>query len=280
MALTGKVLYFSPGEIRTALPFAIFYNELPITGASTTLYYLLAKALKSKISVILTGEAVDDIFNGYFNQVTFDDNIESISRFYVQPSSISRLFKISESNAPLRKSLETLSKPAFDNFSKSQKASVLTIQQSLHALLARHDRMFMSQSIEGRPPFASKNILESRFQLNDTEIMSKGHGKFFFKELCAKYFGSDFAFRPKIGFSSPYGDWLSDKNYWGGYWHLLNKELIGEYMNLDYLQSIFELPDDAIKWSGRNLNILMCVLNFQIWHHLFFEGRSPRFFSI
>ena len=41
--------------------------------------------------------------------------------------------------------------------SLQQKASVATIETVLHGLLARHDRMFMSNSIEGRPPLYRRN---------------------------------------------------------------------------------------------------------------------------
>ena len=135
--------------------------------------------------------------------------------------------------------------------------------------------MFMSQSIEGRPPFASKNIVEARFRIADCEILKNDHGKFILKQLCAKYFGNEFAFRPKIGFSSPYGDWLSDNKYWGGYWRLLNKDFIGEYLNWPYVEKLLSMPDNTTKWSGQNLNMLMCVLNFQLWHCIYFENKTP-----
>ena len=63
--LSSYQFLFDNKEIAKSLPHSIFFNEEPIHGYSTSLYYLLAKNIKNKFIVSITGEGVDDIFNGY-----------------------------------------------------------------------------------------------------------------------------------------------------------------------------------------------------------------------
>ena len=132
----------------------------------------------------------------------------------------------------------------------------------------------MAFGIEGRPPFASRNIIDLRFRLSDADIYQEGHGKFIIKKLCEKYFGKKFAFRDKIGFSSPYGDWLSSEECWGSYWRFIDRELLGEYFHIAEIENLLALPNAEGKWTGINLNILFSILNFQLWHSLFFDNKK------
>ena len=74
----------------------------------------------------------------------------------------------------------------------------------------------------------------------------------------------------KLVFSSPYGDWLYKKSYWGKYWDLIDYNILEEYFDIDKIKSFMSLKINE-KWTGNNLNFLMCLLNFQIWHSIYIE---------
>ena len=232
--------------------------------------------MKKHVAVTITGEGADDIFNGYYDGWNYNNGLDSLFKYFVPYRYIRDLFAIEEENDPLRKIMSTVGLLDDQEMSPIQKTSFLTIKRSLHALLARHDRMFMAHGIEGRPPFAAKNVIEARFSMPDSQIYHNGYGKYVIKNYAEKYFDRDFVYRPKIGFSCPYGDWLSDNEYWKGYWKYLDKELISEFMDIKIVNDILNLPDSTYKWTGDNLNFLMCLLNFQLWYSLFFEADKRR----
>jgi asparagine synthase (glutamine-hydrolysing) len=132
--------------------------------------------------------------------------------------------------------------------------------------------MFMSASIEGRPPFLSKKLVEKRFSLSDDDIHSESIGKKNIKEIAARYFDSEFVYRPKIGFSSPYGDWLADENIWGKYLRDLNFDLFSDILNVDILRNIIDNEDPYKKFTGNNLNVLMLLTSFQAFYSIYFEN--------
>ena len=153
------------------------------------------------------------------------------------------------------------------NMSK-QKATMLLIRM-VCVLLTRHDKMFMSSSIEGRPPFLTKKLAEKGTRVDD--IHSGLVGKKNIKEIALKYYDSDFVYRPKIGFSSPYGDWLSNEKIWGRYLKDLNLDFFSNFLNVDFLEEIISIKDPQKKFSGNNLNVLMSLTSFQAYYSIFLK---------
>ena len=127
----------------------------------------------------------------------------------------------------------------------------------------------MSSTIEGRPIFADKRFFDIRMRMSGPQIYKKMQGKRIFKEILSDYFEPSFVYRKKIGFSSPYGDWLSDNNHWGKYWRSVNVEILSDYFDPNIIKKFQNFDDNEQKWSGENLNLRMCLTNFQAWHDSF-----------
>ncbi len=272
--LKSRKFLFTPRDIKKSFFKAIWFHEAPLNGPSTVLYYLLAQNIKKYVDVVITGEAVDDIFNGYFENWNFTEKTEDLFKYFVKPEFLKNYihnYKNYETNELIE---ELLSDTVIKEMSPQEKTSYLLIKRGLHGLLARHDRMFMSNGIEGRPPFAAKNIIDARYSLKDEFIYNNGVGKYIIKNITEQYFPREFVRRSKIGFSSPYGDWISDNKYLGKYWRLLNYELLSNYFNIDSIKKLFLQPDTSEKWTGDNLNFMMCLLNFQTFHSIFFENEN------
>lgn len=273
---TNANLYlFDDKDIRPALAEAIWWHEAPLQGPSTCLYMLFARAISEHVTVLLTGEGADDIFLGYFADWDFNHDPLSLFKFFIERDKLESLVGGTGVDAALAKRLDLSADPCLDDMTPCQKASVMTIQTVLHGLLARHDRMFMASSIEGRPPFCSDALLKARFALPDDEIHNGVNGKLVLKKLAERYFDHDFAFRRKIGFSAPFGDWCADPNIWHGYVNALNLEWLASVIDISPILAHQQMAESAEKWSMQNLNLIFSVTQLQLLNDIFIESADP-----
>jgi len=266
---------FTKEQVRPAFAEAVWYLESPLHGPSTCLYLLLAKALRDRVTVLLTGEGADDIFLGYFNDWKFTDNPRDLFKMFVGAESISALFGTDGIDAALHGRLSLAGSSRLLDMTRLQKATVITVESVLHGLLARHDRMFMSQSIEGRPPFCTDLMVRARFGMADEDVHGKQGGKLAIKRMTERYFDRDFVYRKKIGFSSPFGDWCSDPLWWRDYIDKLDIDFLDDLMDTSKLRATLAMPEGKEKWSGQNLNLIFTIANLQLWHEIFIESRDP-----
>jgi asparagine synthase (glutamine-hydrolysing) len=271
----NRTFQYSAAEVRPALAEAIWFHEQPLMGASTCLYMLLGRSINRDVTVLITGEGADDIFLGYFANWGFDATAATQFQFFVPPDRLGRMLGPDGVAAATAKRLAVLARTDVAACTPSQTASILTMETILHGLLARHDRMFMSHSIEGRPPFCTDEMLLARFALADDEISDGVHGKLPLKRMVERMFGREFAFRTKIGFSAPFGDWCAKPAWWRGYVDRLNLDLLAEFINPDIVREWQRQPESIEKWSGPALNLAFTLTQFQLWHDMFIASANP-----
>ncbi len=268
--------YLFPAEdVRPALAQSIWHHELPLYGPSTCLYMLLAREIHDEVTVLLTGEGADDIFLGYFADWTFDESPHSLFKNFIGEPMLEQLLGSAGQEQASAKRLALAGSARLAGMSPVQKSSVVTIETVLHGLLARHDRMFMAHSIEGRPPFCTDEVIQARFARDDSEIQDGKTGKLAVKRLAERYFDDTFVYREKIGFSSPFGDWCSDDNWWRGYIDRMNDEFLGSLVDLSPLQAQRAMPEGREKWSMQNLNMVFSLAQLQLWHDIFIDAADP-----
>ena len=265
---------FSDDLVRPALAEAIWYHEQPLYGASTCLYMLLARRISESATVLLTGEGADDIFLGYFPEWNFDLSADNLFKFFIHRPVLENLVGRDGVESAIAKRWDLINEPRLERMTIRQKASVVTIETVLHGLLARHDRMFMSNSIEGRPPFCTHEVVKARFAMDDDHVHNGTHGKFALKRKLAELTDTQFAFRKKIGFSAPFGDWCASPAWWNGYVNRLDCRFLSEFIDCDMLGAHQALPDGKDKWSQQNLNLIFSLTQFQLWHDIFFGDDS------
>ena len=264
---------FSSDSIKKALAESIWYNEQPLNGPSTSLYLLLAKEIKNKTTVLITGEGADDIFLGYFSDWNFTDPSSLFKQFTKNPY-LQLLFGEKQSKGALESRKSIISDEKIKNMSLHDKATLLTTKVYLHGLLSRHDKMFMANGIEGRLPFCSDLVLKTRFGIHDNLIQDGVHGKIIIKKLATKYFSNQFVYRNKIGFSSPFGDWCSSKNYWRSYYDKLDLDFIGYISDPSFFMKHKAMEESKEKWSNQNLNAIFSYINISIWYKIFFDSNN------
>ena len=151
---------------------------------------LLARQIERYVTVLITGEGADDIFLGYFQDWDFTLSPEGLFKFFIGRPVLENLVGRRQIDQAVSARWDLVNSNRLAGMSLQQKASVATIETVLHGLLARHDRMFMSNSIEGRPPFCTDEIIRARFGMDDALVHDGRYGKLELKNLLPRLHGS------------------------------------------------------------------------------------------
>ena len=262
---------FSDDQINKALLPAIYQYEQPLYSANSVLYFLHSMVMSQSSTVIIYGEGADDIFLGYFDGEEIDNNLTSMAPQYIKDDVLCKLFGSDGQIMAKQSRNEVIESDRLKHFSPRQKASALTIETVLYGLLARQDRMLMSHSIEGRPPFCSVDLVNLRFSMADAEIHSAGVGKQNIRKIAEKYFSEKFIYRKKQWLAGPTGYWCQSNSIWKPFIEAIDLEMLSNYMNVDYLRSLIMNLRAGDRWTGPDLAVVFASLNFSLWHRMFIE---------
>ncbi len=267
--MPNKKFLFTSEEIKDSFRKTIFAHEHPLYGASTAMFYLLARHLSGEVKVLLSGEGMDDFFLGYYTKSSLK-TVKGDFAFEIPFSIVKKLTKKGQLNIGFEKAEAYILELKKMGVSNLDICSLLDMRFRLHGLLARNERCMMAHSIEARPPFCNHKIIEKRFKIATEELINDYQGKLCIKKVAKKYFSHDFVDRPKIGFSSPYGDFMLDSDIWGHFLKQLNLDILEDYIDTAIIKQINDLEDQKEKLTGTNLKLLFYAVNFQLWLETFF----------
>lgn len=182
-------------------------KDEPIGVPNEIALYLLAKKIKKEVTVVLSGEGADEIFEGYGRKFTSARDYELLCHLKTLPnaeeiyrtefSSLYAKYKgkffdsetqhflseykywtESEKNLVLLPEYRYDYTPFFQSYMSKydipyqKKISYLFIKLHLPALLHRLDNATMSSSVEGRAPFLDYKLVEYAFNL-DSNLKTK-----------------------------------------------------------------------------------------------------------
>lgn len=132
-------------------------------------------------------------------------------------------------------------------------------------LLVKMDIATMANSLEGRSPFLSKELLEYVPSMNDKFKINGGTTKFLLRHLAKKYLPAELITQPKRGFEIPLKSWVNGqlKEMITGYItsaDALNKKFIdGDFVN--------KLVNNEVKISQeKRAKILWTIFCMEVWH--------------
>jgi asparagine synthase (glutamine-hydrolysing) len=182
----------------------------PTTDAAALPTWLLARAAKGGMTVVLSGEGADEMFGGY-------------SR-YRRAGLLGPLAARSRTRGVLRGALAAV--PALrgwrDGLSRAEAeadAGRRTTMQRLQAvdcaewlpndLLVKLDRCLMAHSLEGRTPYLDPVVADFAFRLPDRAKVRGGLGKWLLREWLAHNVTAAEPFARKSGFNPPVGTWIA-----------------------------------------------------------------------
>lgn len=217
----------------------------PFADSSQIPTFLVSQLAKRHVSVVLSGDAGDELFGGY-NPYQFAPDIWNfLSKFPIQfrravasslkrlplPSKISKLNDVIDTSTKeifYRQLLSHWKNPAsimiegkelptlFDT--SSNWPNVENFQQWMMAIdaqtymvddiLVKVDRAGMANSIETRIPLLDHRVVELAWRIPAHLKICDGKGKWILREILHRHIPRVLFDRPKKGFSIPIGQWL------------------------------------------------------------------------
>jgi len=204
----------------------------------------LARAARQHVKVVLSGEGSDELFGGYPKH-RWAGMTSAVGRVPVRlrrpavgwmqarlPASMARprvalraMAAGSEEErfaawfAPFDATeRDALAGPP-DRVTHAVRAGGDSLRRMLHAdcdgwladnLLERGDRMSMAASLELRPPFLDRHVVETAFRLPSSVKVRRGEGKWVIKQVARRWLPEDVVSRPKWGFRVPLTDWFRE----------------------------------------------------------------------
>lgn len=185
-------------------------------------------------------------------------------------------FQFFETTLMLKKNHKFLVSSADDSVFLNNNSDFLSKAQAIDYktyltddILVKVDRATMSVGLEGREPFLDHRIVEYTAQLPSSLKIEGKMQKYLLKKIVHKYLPEEMMNRPKMGFSIPLADWLSnDLKFY------LDKYL--DYARLKK-QGLFE-PEVVLSYKNAFLSgnkgiysKIWVLLVFQMWHERWME---------
>lgn len=214
-------------ELAAALVPAMEARGLPGMGDVDSSMLLFCKAIKSHVTVALSGECSDEIFGGY--PWYRDETIRMSEGFPWAQSTAYRQSFLKDELGELIDGRAYVDKAYRDTIAKAQKLSgesvadsrtremmLLNLDWFMQNLLDRKDRMSMYSSLEVRVPFCDYRIAEYLYNVPWEYKDHKGYEKGLLREAMRDYLPERILWRKK----SPY-----PKTHNPAYFHAVSKML-------------------------------------------------------
>jgi asparagine synthase (glutamine-hydrolysing) len=276
-----------------------WHRDAPLSEPADVAMFRLAEAARQHVKVVLSGEGSDELFGGYPKHA-----FAGISAAAARLPSRARaaMLTLIERGMPpssdrLRIALRALTGTStedvfagwFSPFTATERerltgrrpssapvdstpgvdALTRMLLQDCQGwlsdnLLERDDRMSMAASLEMRPPFLDRDVVDLAFSLPSSVKIRAGQGKWVVKEVARKYLPSMIVDRRKSGFRVPLDAWfrtgLKDMA-----WDLLTDpaSLSATVLDSSMVRQLLKDHDSG----RRNEDIrLWTLLSLEVWH--------------
>lgn len=193
---------------------SVFYRRGGILYPLTIAMEQIAQQASSDVKVLLTGAGADGLFLGHsrLQEIDNDSDIVNHEQYFTNKDA-RKFFNWSNEKEHMAKN----SRMKFlYNFNKSVRAKVQMLgfhygSNHYHEML---DYTYMKYSVVGRIPFLRQSFAKKMLGIPYKKLVGdlgwhkRFRGKLPLKNLVAKDFGKEFAFRDKIGFTTPWFIWM------------------------------------------------------------------------
>jgi asparagine synthase (glutamine-hydrolysing) len=224
-----------------------WHRDAPISEPADIAVFRLAELARRSVTVVLSGEGSDEMFGGYpkhrFAKVSslagvLPARLRSAMQAAIEQSLPPAATRLRIALRALAESDETSRfRGWFSPFTTAERRALLTggrhhpdacwLQESAgdalrrmllidmqswlpDNLLERGDRMSMAASLELRPPFLDRRMLELAFSLPSRLKVHKGTSKWLIKQVALRYLPESIVKRRKVGFRVPLDAWFRD----------------------------------------------------------------------
>jgi asparagine synthase (glutamine-hydrolysing) len=136
-------------------------------------------------------------------------------------------------------------------------------------ILTKVDRASMAVGLEVRVPLIDHRVVEFAWRLSSNKLIANGKGKRPLRAVLDRYVPRALVERPKMGFGIPLARWLRGPlRSWA-------EDLLAPSALADGLFDPVRVRrcfDDCMSGSGREINALWAVLQFQAWRQAYAGG--------
>ena len=257
----------------------IWHFENIAVHASTLGIYMLAEMASKHVTVLLSGEGCDEVFGGYrrFTDLaiygaTDEDNIMAdkiiTAQGKVSDQIARRIYPQIDSERYVEERKKIYMSLTGSPLDKQIKYEMYTY---LPELLVRQDKMTMAHSIENRVPMLDNKVVEFAFQIPEELLLDKEkiQGKAIIKKLTESVFGTEFAYRKKMGFGIPTNKFLVS-NY------KFTKRIIENMKKREIVNGklIEEWSNNVPNLKGTDAELFLKMYGFEIWCELFLDKKD------
>jgi asparagine synthase (glutamine-hydrolysing) len=286
-----------------------WHRDAPISEPADVAVFKLAQLARRSVTVVLSGEGSDELFAGYpkhryaglsaaagvvpamvrapllgllqnwappsasrlriaARAMSGRDKTERFSNWFAPFTAPERLRLLHD--APHHPTLDWIQQPEGDPL---RQMLMLDAQTWLvDNLLERGDRMSMAASLELRPPFLDRHVVEYAFQLPSALKLRQGQTKWLVKQVALQYLPDEIVNRRKVGFRVPLDAWFRD-GLESFAWDTLTSEasLTSQLMDRSAVRQLLERHRRHQSNEEIRIWTLLCL---EIWHQEFFCGAS------
>jgi asparagine synthase (glutamine-hydrolysing) len=184
----------------------------PTADAAALPTWMLARAARGQMTVVLSGEGADEVFGGYsrYRRAGWLGALAGRSR-------TRGVFRKPLGDAPALKGwrdglARAEAAQAGQGRSTVQRLQAIDCAEWLpNDLLVKLDRCLMAHSLEGRTPYLDPVVADFAFRLPSRAKVRGGLGKWLLREWLARNVPAAEPFARKQGFNPPIGEWIAGR---------------------------------------------------------------------
>jgi asparagine synthase (glutamine-hydrolysing) len=296
LAITLHTYPLSAQAFRDNLVRAIYHSDFPLTHSNSVAFLLISEFARARgVTILLSGEAADELFGGYMQRYRrYRQFLWAQRLLALLPAKARKAFALagyaseqipvtSFSEYPgllahatgfldkfARQGLRLRCEDAYgfvnDRADRAVLAAMLAdLTNFLTPLLRRLDRMSMAASIECRTPFLDRELVRLAVNLPLAYRLRGRTDKWVLKEVAARYLPRSVVHRRKRGFPLPIRDYLAP---------LARPDFFIDGFCIDVLGMHRAGLLDAVAAWDQNVDGFFNLLALEIWGRLFFLRQS------
>jgi asparagine synthase (glutamine-hydrolysing) len=281
---------------RRNLPRAVYHGDFPLTHPNSVAFLLISEFARSHgVTILLSGEAADELFGGYMQRYRRYRQFLWAQRMSARlPAKIRKALALvgyacegipattfSEYEGLLahttrfldkfaREDLRLRCEDAYRFVANDGERAVLgamlaDITNFLTPLLRRLDRMSMAASVECRTPFLDHQLVRAVLNLPLSYRLRGRTDKWILKEIAARHLPHSVVHRKKVGFPLPVKDYLAP---------LAREDFFANGFCVDFLEMHKRGFLEVVSNWQQNVHGFFNLLALEIWGRLFFLGQS------
>lgn len=206
-------------------------------------------AFQKGIKVLLSGEGADELFFGYIryrNVKSVNDVVEN-AKFYTN-NQLEQVFDFSSLKEPDPDKSRLAFLVDYKDYEIKEQLRLLEIRFHLQNLLERYDWASMQNSIEGRVPFLSNDMLALALSYSTDSMNIDNRLKYPLKALLRDRYNEDFIYRSKVGYRVPFNEWMRDVWFKELILDGIKKPLVKRFVRKEILNDIIHnrIKDDEL----------------------------------